>query len=346
MLLLLLFANNAEFPKMILSAEQIEETSYFFLTLQENRLPQWDKHYVYLFNYNEKKAINKFRIPEASGGIVVKGNTRNVFISAGNKLCVYDTEVPNGSPVWSTDVFSSDFPVLNISRPVRSGDTFFVFPSVAQGYLSFACISPCPSDNANSHGSNSNSGRDDDNDDDDDDDGDGDAAPSPKYKVTVIKNIYAHYGQLSCTAISNDGSLVATASDKGTVIRIFDTTGPCDKASKEFRRGQTRSEIKDIRFAPDKRVLAAISGSGTCHLFGLDGRIANRSAYYGLGYDWSSCDIACSAPGLSIYKAAFVSSEKLIVVDSSGKALVAILTLEEGKQISVFSQKIFDYPFA
>ena len=65
--------------------------------------------------------------------------------------------------------------------------------------------------------------------------------------------------------LNSDGSLLATASIRGTLIRIFDTeTG--DKI-KELRRGTTSKPIKSLKFSENSDLLACISLSGTIHLF-------------------------------------------------------------------------------
>lgn len=313
---------------------QIDDTECFFVVLLEDRLPQWDKRYVYLFNISRKVATNKFRIPECgpTSPVSVKGNIRNVFISAGNKLFIYSVEKINSEPIWSTEIFNGDSQILDISHKYGPVKTFFVFPSVEQGKLLLASITQSD----NSYGYDNDDEVDDDDDDDDDDVNDSE-------KVKVFKKIFAHNGQLECTALSNDGSLVATASDKGTIIRVYATSESCDRPLKEFRRGHTQAVIKDIKFSPDNRVLAVVSGNGTCHLFGLDPGIANRVGYYGFGYDWSSLDIPCSAKELRVYKIAFLGNEKIVVADSAGKALVADLVYSKGKEMATSKIEVVDY---
>eukprot|EP00899_Mesostigma_viride_P008604 jgi/Mesvir1/17745/Mv05600-RA.1 len=77
----------------------------------------------------------------------------------------------------------------------------------------------------------------------------------------------AHDSPLSCIALSLDGSRLATASEKGTLIRIFDTAD--GQLLQELRRGTDRAHIDSIAFAPSDDWLAVSSNRGTVHVFGL-----------------------------------------------------------------------------
>ncbi|ORZ25542.1 WD40-repeat-containing domain protein [Absidia repens] len=83
-----------------------------------------------------------------------------------------------------------------------------------------------------------------------------------------ISIIAAHSGKLSCMALNHDGSKCATASDKGTLVRVFNTaTGTL---LNELRRGMDRADIFSIAFNPDATRLCVSSDKGTIHIFNLD----------------------------------------------------------------------------
>lgn len=64
-----------------------------------------------------------------------------------------------------------------------------------------------------------------------------------------------------------DGTIVASASEKGTLVRIFDTaTG--DKLQ-EVRRGADPAKIYSIAFSTNE-MLAVASDKGTVHVFSLE----------------------------------------------------------------------------
>lgn len=76
-------------------------------------------------------------------------------------------------------------------------------------------------------------------------------------------------------ALNRNGDLLATASEKGTLIRIWkvDTNNPTCPFM--FRRGADKAEINDLQFSRHSRFIAATSDHNTIHVFGID--MANAS---------------------------------------------------------------------
>ncbi|KAJ2127788.1 Phosphatidylinositol 3,5-bisphosphate-binding protein [Coemansia sp. RSA 921] len=72
----------------------------------------------------------------------------------------------------------------------------------------------------------------------------------------------------SALAVSADGTMVASASEKGTLIRIFDTLN--GRLLHELRRGVDRADIYSIAFSPDNTRLCVSSDKGTVHVFNLE----------------------------------------------------------------------------
>jgi len=87
------------------------------------------------------------------------------------------------------------------------------------------------------------------------------------YDLKATQTIQAHNNALTQICLNLEGTRVATASEKGTLIRIFDTkTGV---QLKELRRGADKAEIYSIAFSPDSQWLAVSSDKGTTHIYGL-----------------------------------------------------------------------------
>ncbi|KAK6202397.1 autophagy-related protein 18 [Scheffersomyces amazonensis] len=79
--------------------------------------------------------------------------------------------------------------------------------------------------------------------------------------------IEAHKAALAAIALSSDGTLLATASDKGTIVRVFSVqTGV---KLYQFRRGTYPTRIYSINFSSDNKYVVATSSSETVHIFRL-----------------------------------------------------------------------------
>lgn len=100
-----------------------------------------------------------------------------------------------------------------------------------------------------------------------------------QFGLKATEFIAAHGSNVSCMALSVDGLLLATASVKGTLIRIFSTMdGTC---LQEVRRGLDKAEICSIALSPNVQWLAVSSDKGTVHIFNLRVRVAGEDARNG-----------------------------------------------------------------
>ena len=77
-----------------------------------------------------------------------------------------------------------------------------------------------------------------------------------------------HESAIACLKLSQDGSLLATASNKGTLIRVFNT-GTQDMLC-ELRRGTVQAVITDITIDNTNSYVSCASDQGTIHVFKLD----------------------------------------------------------------------------
>lgn len=89
-------------------------------------------------------------------------------------------------------------------------------------------------------------------------------------------HIQAHSAKLSCLTLNIQGTRLATASDKGTLIRIFNTDN-CELLS-ELRRGSQPATIYSINFSSDSTLLCVSSSHGTIHVFALDDPKRNETS--------------------------------------------------------------------
>ncbi|KAJ5689480.1 SVP1-like protein 2 [Penicillium macrosclerotiorum] len=80
-----------------------------------------------------------------------------------------------------------------------------------------------------------------------------------------ISIIPAHSSPLRAMALSPDGEILATASEAGTLIRIFSSAN-CTKLA-ELRRGVDHAIIFSLSFSPSNTLLAVTSDKSTLHIF-------------------------------------------------------------------------------
>lgn len=82
--------------------------------------------------------------------------------------------------------------------------------------------------------------------------------------VSLVK---AHKAAIRNLALDPSGSFLATASDTGTIIRIYSTANTA--LLHEVRRGIDKATIYSMRFSPSKSRLAVLSDKSTLHVFNI-----------------------------------------------------------------------------
>ncbi|XP_026312535.1 WD repeat domain phosphoinositide-interacting protein 1 isoform X2 [Piliocolobus tephrosceles] len=87
--------------------------------------------------------------------------------------------------------------------------------------------------------------------------------------LKTVCTIAAHEGTLAAITFNASGSKLASASEKGTVIRVFSV--PDGQKLYEFRRGMKRYvTISSLVFSMDSQFLCASSNTETVHIFKLE----------------------------------------------------------------------------
>ncbi|KAG2181911.1 hypothetical protein INT43_006836 [Umbelopsis isabellina] len=105
--------------------------------------------------------------------------------------------------------------------------------------------------------------------------------------LQVVNIVQAHKSPVSCIAMNSEGTLLATASDKGTVIRVF--TIPDARKVFQFRRGSYPAKIYSISFNLVSTLLCVSSATETVHIFKLSSDGPQQS---GSGSRWGSNNAA------------------------------------------------------
>lgn len=93
-----------------------------------------------------------------------------------------------------------------------------------------------------------------------------DVSPTGQEKnlVSIIK---AHKSKIRCLALNRLGTLVASASETGTIIRVHSTYNTA--LLYEFRRGLDRAIITSMKFSQNDSKLAVLSDKNTLHIFNV-----------------------------------------------------------------------------
>ncbi|XP_023391439.1 WD repeat domain phosphoinositide-interacting protein 1 [Pteropus vampyrus] len=94
------------------------------------------------------------------------------------------------------------------------------------------------------------------------------------HSLKTVCTIAAHEGTLAAITFNASGTKLASASEKGTVIRVF--SAPEGQKLYEFRRGMKRYvTISSLVFSMDSQFLCASSNTETVHIFKLE-HLTNR----------------------------------------------------------------------
>lgn len=86
-------------------------------------------------------------------------------------------------------------------------------------------------------------------------------------KLEAVNVVEAHKSPLSCIIFNSEGTVMATSSDKGTIIRVFSV--PDGHKLYQFRRGSMPSRIYSMAFNITSTLLCVSSASETIHIFKL-----------------------------------------------------------------------------
>jgi hypothetical protein len=94
-------------------------------------------------------------------------------------------------------------------------------------------------------------------------------------QTTLVNLIPAHMSPLMAIELSREGDILATASESGTLIRVW-SVEHCTKIC-ELRRGLDPATIFSLAISPDASLLAVTSDKSTLHIFDLPGRASALS---------------------------------------------------------------------
>uniref|UniRef100_A0A672SS21 WD repeat domain phosphoinositide-interacting protein 1-like n=1 Tax=Sinocyclocheilus grahami TaxID=75366 RepID=A0A672SS21_SINGR len=124
--------------------------------------------------------------------------------------------------------------------------------------------------------------------------------------LSTMTMIPAHDSPLAAITFSASGTKLASASERGTVIRVFSI--PEGLRLFEFRRGMKRYvNISSLSFSPDAQFLCASSNTETVHIFKLEQHTPSWSAYVGKMFTAASSYLPAQVSGMMSQDRAFAT---------------------------------------
>jgi WD40 repeat protein len=157
--------------------------------------------------------------------------------------------------------------------------------------------------------------------------------------------VRAHDSSLSCLTLNIPGTRLATASEKGTLVRVWDS-GSGEMVT-ELRRGSQPANIFCINFNKDSTLLCVASDHGTIHIFSVENCGKNKQAalsaitqsasflpkYFSSEWSFSKVDV----PGGTRCICAFGQDNSVVAVCADGSYYKFVFTAK-----GVASRDVYD----
>ena len=178
------------------------------------------------------------------------------------------------------------------------------------------------------------------------------------YEKSIVYHISAHENNIAYITLSYDGKLLATASEKGTLIRVFNTEN--GNILQEIRRGKNKADIKYICFEPNYKFIAATSNKGTIHIWSLANtlKILNKNTEEEtkiienktsglkwlpnfLGGEFFNSEWSFAQVRITDHRSicCFGSENTIIVVSTDGKYYKAQIDMEKGGECKIIQEE-------
>ena len=179
------------------------------------------------------------------------------------------------------------------------------------------------------------------------------------YEKSSAFYINAHDNTIAYIALSFDGSLLATASEEGRLIRIFNSEN--GNLLQEVRRGKDKADIKFICFELSNKFIAASSNKGTVHIWSLlhtlknlnktcgnynDNMIGNKTSRFKwlpsfLGGNYFSSEWSFSQVRITDQNSicCFGADNTIIIVSTEGKYYKAQIDIEKGGDCKIIHEE-------
>ena len=164
----------------------------------------------------------------------------------------------------------------------------------------------------------------------------------------IVSEINAHKNEIIALVMNYDGSLIASASERGTIIKIFKSKD--GSLLQELRRGTEPAEIYSLAFDFKSRFIACSSNKGTVHIFNInndeiDEKNKNQKSILGnvvkyLGFkneylssEWSFAQYRLTCKEKNIISFNHEKDDIIIVITLNGKYYQGIFDMNKKGEI-------------
>ena len=164
----------------------------------------------------------------------------------------------------------------------------------------------------------------------------------------IVSEINAHKNEIIALVMNYDGSLIASASERGTIIKIFKSKD--GSLLQELRRGTEPAEIYSLAFDFKSRFIACSSNKGTVHIFNInndeiDEKNKNQKSIFGnvvkyLGFkneylssEWSFAQYRLTCKEKNIISFNHEKDDIIIVITLNGKYYQGIFDTKKKGEI-------------
>lgn len=203
-----------------------------------------------------QRKLNICELTFPTAVLKVKLNRKRLVVLLEEQIYIYD--ISNMQLLHTIETSSNPGAICALSP---SSESYLAYPSPApQSTSPFAFPSHVPSATAANNTTSPNRT--------------GDVVIFDCISLLPINVIEAHKSPLSAVAFNADGTLLATSSDKGTIVRVFSI--PSSTKVHQFRRGTYPSKIFSMNFNLSSTLLAVSSATETVHIF----RLGRASQFY------------------------------------------------------------------
>ncbi|BGP04932.1 Phosphatidylinositol 3,5-bisphosphate-binding protein [Rhodotorula toruloides] len=234
----------------------LERTNLLFL-VGGPPSPLYPPNKVVFWDDKAKQAVAELEFREEVLGLAAR---RDRLVVALKRRVLVFVLGGGATGIWREGVYeTTDNPKGLVDLATKPGSTLLAFPGRQPGQIQLVRLPPLdplmpPLPPPPSH--------------------DPTSAPYPSISI-----ILAHTTSLAALSTTPDGSLIASASNKGTLVRVWDAQ--TSYLVKELRRGTDWAQIFGISFRADGGAVAVSSDKGTVHVWDLKRTKEERQAERG-----------------------------------------------------------------